>query len=190
MDYACGGASVISQQAHLDRLQDLPSFIDGCFLNLRFNNGPLPNSERKRAREGKPNPETYGEEAPRKLLTSTDHKIGDLFLLDAFAAGKQAVSCLGRRFAVGWKEGTPRYIAFEQGAFVTNSPEITEKPQIRDGGSGSVLLRCLNTSLGNKQRRSQKMTIEDGEIGGMLHLLDLQPRASDEIDKFIMYAGS
>ncbi|KAH7267557.1 uncharacterized protein BKA55DRAFT_684827 [Fusarium redolens] len=316
---------LVSKEEHFNRLQSLPCDIDGCFLILRFNNGPLPNSERKRAREVKPNPKMYEnqicdetdyvsldkkfypgtmigstdqhgslysavtagilvekegerrltcsfhcwqkhyekypeqfgnsdatatstfevlqgsnpgttvgfvrervgesdialaqlhdgvvfenkfmeiEAAPKKFLKSADHNVGDLFLFDSFAVGTQTVSCLGRRFTTGWKEDKPhpdlvapegpadgvKYIAFEQGAFVTNAPEITKKPQIRDSVCGSVLLRCRNKSLGHKRRQTRQQTAEDGEVGSMLHLADLQFRNSDDqIDRFILYADS
>ncbi|KIL86385.1 hypothetical protein FAVG1_10214 [Fusarium avenaceum] len=145
------------------------------------------------------------EMAPKKFLKSVDHNIGDLFTFDSFAVGKQTVSCLGRRFTIGWKGSGPHphlvqsgggpvdrvmYIAFQQGAFVTNSPEITGKPQIRDRVCGSVLLRCSDKSRGNKRRLTQKTTMEEGEIGGMLHLADLQFKNSDQIDNYILYADS
>ncbi|RBR24569.1 uncharacterized protein FIESC28_02619 [Fusarium coffeatum] len=306
---------LVNQKAHRDRLRNLPSGIECCFLNLTFNNGPLPNSERNRTREIKPDPTTYGQEicdetdyvamdgkfypgtmigsvdeegelcsvvtagiliekgdeqrltcsfhcwedqhkkhpnqfgnsddtametfkvlqgnnpgstvgyvkermgqtdialaklhddgvvfenkfmeieaAPKKFLASADHNFGDRFIFDSFAVGKQTVSCLGRRFTLGWKQETThpdvKYIALDQGAFVSDSPEITTEPQIRDSVCGSVLLRCLNQSLGNKHHRTQKMTIEDGEIGGMLHWVDIQSNRSDKIENFIMYADS
>lgn len=136
------------------------------------------------------------EAAPKKILASADHNIGDHFIFDSFAVDrKQTVSYLGRRFTLGWREGTThpdvkyvKYIALEQGAFVSNSPD-TMKPQIRDSVCGSVLLRCWNNS-----HRAQRTTIEDGEIGGMLQWVDIEfdieIERSNRIDSFIMYADS
>ncbi|KAI7771106.1 hypothetical protein LZL87_013905 [Fusarium oxysporum] len=124
---------LVSEEEHLERLQNLPTAIDACFLILRLNNGPLPNAERIRAPEVKPD--------PKELFRTADHKFGDLFLVD-YAVGVMQMACnFGRRFSFGWKGDTPHNVeprtsqgegsvnglkcfAFDQAAFVANEREI------------------------------------------------------------------
>ncbi|KAJ4250992.1 hypothetical protein NW762_011642 [Fusarium torreyae] len=289
---------------HLDRLGNLPSDIEGCSLTLRFNNGPLRNSERGR-RKVQPKPKFLdgeisddtdyiklnnnwdsspkGEErrlicsfhcwephvdkyptrfgktdvdsrntfrvlqgdksgsavgfvcersggsdialaklndgivfenkfmemdaAPKKFLRSEEQNMGDHYMFDSFATGKQRVAGFGRCFTMGWTQDEPhhhlivpqhgahlmpvdevKYIALEQGAYVTNSPEIIGKPQTRDSVCGSVLLRCK--AKNHKRKNQPQKTLDEGGIGGMLHFCDLQFKNSSRADSFILYADS
>lgn len=60
---------LVDHEAHRDRLKGLPSNIYGCSLRLHYNNGPLPNTQRKRTRETEPEPTTYSQQ----IHHGTDH---------------------------------------------------------------------------------------------------------------------
>ncbi|KAJ4307535.1 hypothetical protein N0V84_012661 [Fusarium piperis] len=142
--------------------------------------------------------------APKRFLRTTEQKMGDTYIFDSFATGKQRVIGLGTRFTLGWRppkahptlvvpEGAEnmmpvngvKYIAFIQGAFATNSPEIIKQPQIRDSVCGSVLVRSM---LAENQRGRQVQ--EKGEIAAMMHFCDLQSKYSSKAEDYMMYADS
>ncbi|KAG5815339.1 hypothetical protein H9Q74_010038 [Fusarium xylarioides] len=324
---------LVSPQEFAKRLETLPSgiegYTEGCHLNLMFNNGPLPNAERRRKRVVKPNPKDFenlvaddtdyvtkdgkfypgtmigstnkdgtirysatagilvekegkrrltcsfhlwqehydeytkhfgkldaeskdkfkvvqgddpgshvgfvcervGETdialielndgvvfenkfmeidaAPKRLLRSAEHKIRDEFVFDSCVSGKQTLFCFGSRSTIDWRPKQPHptllidanfegdapvnnvmYIAFEQGAFVTNAPTILKKPQIRNSVCGSVLLRCHNADSGAKRARKRTLAMETGEVGSMMHFADLQFRMSGQAADYIVYTDS
>ncbi|KAF4485546.1 hypothetical protein FAGAP_11609 [Fusarium agapanthi] len=143
--------------------------------------------------------------APKVLLHSKQHRIGDEYIFDSFVSGTQTLSCLGERFTPSQRSGRNRqalarptndkgdgplddvmYIAFEQGAFVTNAPTILKKPQIRDSVCGSVLLR----SKAAKRPATKTMAMQAGEVGCMMHFADLQFQSTASADNYIIYADS
>nr|CEG03151.1 unnamed protein product [Fusarium pseudograminearum CS3487] len=159
--------------------------------SLRFNNGPSPNLQGTRIRDTKPN--------SNEPLKSADCKIGDLFVFDTSSVDRQTMAYLGRRFTLGRKEAQNsesheaadgvKYIAFEQDAFISNSPETIKK--LPDSGCDSVLLQPSKASLGSKKRRTPKLTMEeDSEAGVVLYLDDLQLKNIDDTSQYIMYADS
>ncbi|KAF4493508.1 hypothetical protein FAGAP_10358 [Fusarium agapanthi] len=185
-DYLVVELPLVSVENHLERLQDLPGGIDGCF-GIQYNNGPLANAESTRAPELNLGPE--------KHFRAADHKIGDLFLVDYAAGVTRTVCYFGRRFTLGWKRKTPhnletgtsqsedsvgkiKYIASDQAALMSNAPEIAT-------GYTSVPLRCRNESL--KQRQPPQAFPQEC---GILHLCNDQLRNRNQLDTFIMYADS
>ncbi|RKK66198.1 hypothetical protein BFJ69_g15613 [Fusarium oxysporum] len=78
---------LVSKEEHLERLQSLPIAVGSYVSTLRFNNGLLPNADRTRASEVKPDPE--------KPFRAADHRIGDLFLVDYAAEVTQTVCNFG-----------------------------------------------------------------------------------------------
>ena len=179
--------SLVSKEEHLERLQSLPIAVGSCVFILRFNNGLLPNADRIRASEVKPDPE--------KPFRAADHRIGDLFLVDYAAGVTQKVCNFGRRFTLGWKWDVPhnveprnsqgegssngvKYFAFDQAAFVANEREIALS-------CASVPLRCRNESL--KRHQPQRMAAQEC---GMLHLPNHQLRSSNRNERLILYAVS
>ncbi|KAM0420551.1 hypothetical protein ACHAPT_011720 [Fusarium lateritium] len=201
-----------SKHQHLVRLEDFPSTIIDCPLILRFHNGPLPNSER-RGRDiqlkSKPLENKFmGMEAARTFLRSDQQNMGDLYIFDSSATGKQNVFGFGRRFTLSQTQSYPnlavpqdgqntmpvnngaKYIALERSVFATNSPEIFGKPQTHDSACRSVLLRCRLAEPKRKKDQTEKAALEQGEIGGMLHFCDLQSKPASKAEDHIMYADS
>ncbi|KAM0362293.1 hypothetical protein HYE67_005827 [Fusarium culmorum] len=184
----------VSQEEHCARLQSLPRDIGMSpysLRSLRFNNGPSPNSQGTRVRDTEPN--------SNEPLKSADCKIGDLFVFDTSGVGRQTMAYFGRRFTMGRKEAQNsesheaadgvKYIAFEQDAFISNSPETIKK--LLESGCESVLLQPSKASLGSKRRRTPKLTMEEGgEVGVVLYVDDLQLKNIDDIGQYIMYADS
>ncbi|KAF5977996.1 hypothetical protein FBULB1_6334 [Fusarium bulbicola] len=167
---------------------DLPKGIDGGFM-IRYNNGPLANAESSRAPELHPGHE--------KLFRTAEHKLGDLFLVDYAAGVTQTVCYFGRRFTFGRRRETPhdlevgtsqsedldngvKYIASDQAAFVSNTPEIAARH------AASVPLRCRNQSL-QQWRQPPQLSAEEC---GIIHLTNGQLRNRHRLDTFIMYADS
>ncbi|CAF3529020.1 unnamed protein product [Fusarium graminearum] len=185
---------LVSQEEHCARLQSLPRDIGMSpysLGSLRFNNGPSPNSQGTRVRDTEPN--------SNEPLKSADCKIGDLFVFDTSGVGRQTMAYFGRRFTMGRKEAQNsesheavdgvKYIAFEQDAFISNSPETIKKPL--ESGCESVFLQPSKASLGSKRRRTPKLSMEeDGEVGIVLYVDDLQLKNIDDIGQYIMYADS
>ncbi|KAK2124291.1 hypothetical protein NOF04DRAFT_1193982 [Fusarium oxysporum II5] len=178
---------LVGKEEHLERLQSLPIAVGSCVFTLRFNNGLLPNADRIRAPEVKPDPE--------KPFRAADHRIGDLFLVDYAAGVTQTVCNFGRRSTLGWKgdalhnveprnsqgEGSSngvKYFAFDQAAFVANEREIALS-------CASVPLPCRNESL--KRHQPQRMAAQEC---GMLHLPNHQLRSSNRNERLILYAVS
>ncbi|KAF5648659.1 hypothetical protein F52700_975 [Fusarium sp. NRRL 52700] len=171
---------------HLERLQDLPRGIDGCF-GILYNNGPVANAESTRSPEYNPDPE--------KLFRAADYKIGDLFLIDDAAGATQTVCYFGRRFTLGWRKDAPhssetgtsqagdsgngvKYIAFEQAAFMANKPNTATS-------CATVPLRCLSQSL----KRRQPPNLNAPECGN-IRLNNNGLRSGNRIEGCIMYADS
>ncbi|CAG1995848.1 unnamed protein product [Fusarium graminearum] len=168
---------LVSQEEHCARLQSLPRDIGMSpysLGSLRFNNGPSPNSQGTRVRDTEPN--------SNEPLKSADCKIGDLFVFDT--SGVEAQNSESHEAVDGVK-----YIAFEQDAFISNSPETIKKPL--ESGCESVFLQPSKASLGSKRRRTPKLSMEeDGEVGIVLYVDDLQLKNIDDIGQYIMYADS
>ncbi|EWY83046.1 hypothetical protein FOYG_15122 [Fusarium oxysporum NRRL 32931] len=167
---------LVSKVEHLEWLQSLLVAVASCIFILKLNNGLLPNTDRIRAPEVKPDPE--------KPFRAADHRIGDLFLVDHAAGVTQTVCNFGRRFTLGWKGDAPhnveprnsqgedpsngvKYFAFDRAAFVANEREIALS-------CASVPLRCRNESL--KRHQPQRMAAQEC---GMLHLHNHQLRSSN-----------
>ncbi|KAG8667476.1 hypothetical protein FPOAC2_12640 [Fusarium poae] len=182
---------LMSRQGHSDRLQGLYEDTKMGPPLFKFHNGPLPNSQRTRVKDIKTN--------PKRLLKSTDCKMGDLFIFDSPAVGRQVVVCYGRRFTIGRKEAQSseshgvaagdKYVAFEQSVFLSNSPESFKK--LHDRGCHSVFLQHSRASLCNKGHRTPTMMMEEGgDVGFVLHLDDLQFPDNFRNYPYIMFADS
>jgi hypothetical protein len=184
----------VNDAEHYLRLNSLPRDIECCPLFLRFHNGPLPNTKRGK-QVFKVSLQSLGSQQCRKLLSPEEQHIGDMYVIDSSVTGKQILEGFGRRFTVGQgaEEMMPpnnvKYIALEQGAFVTNSPVILEKPEIRDSVCGAAILRC-GLAKEKRKRIRQEAVIERGEIRGMMHFADFQFKFSSKAGDYIMYADA
>ncbi|PNP76756.1 hypothetical protein FNYG_09859 [Fusarium nygamai] len=178
---------LVSREYYLERLLDLPKDIDAGPYILRYKNGLLANAESIRAPELNLGPE--------KLFRAADHRMGDLFLVDYAAGVTETVCYFGRRFTFGWKKDAPynietrtshsddsvdgiKYIAFEQAALISNTPQIAMS-------STTGRLRCRDQSL--KERYSPNLNAREC---GIVRLSNPVSRSSGQIDSFIMYADS
>ena len=118
----------------------------------------------------------------KKLLRSDDIKFGDLFQIDSFVVGLQQLECLGKRIRaeggrekqlIGKQEYLPEpgvYGAVVQGIYATSAPEISGKPQIREGVCGSALVRATRAN-------EKENVLSNGEIGGFMHWSDLRVKS-------------
>jgi len=83
--------------------------------------------------------------------------------------------------------GKGAYIQGRQSVFVTNTPVVTSKPQIRDGPGGAVLLRCRDA----RAEETQADVLNRGEVCGMVRFADpmgdnYEPRVANPL----VYADS
>jgi hypothetical protein len=132
---------------------------------------------------------------PKVFLRLRDIKIGDDFLVESYASGRQRLRCAGvwngiesakpgpkslrqRERQPGQfvsKGGLPvpheteRYVMCEQTVFLTNKGEEVVKPCIPSGSYGSVLVRCKSET---------QDVLDKGEVGGILHWSNIQVRGS------------
>ena len=136
----------------------------------------------------------------KTLVHSLDQEFTDEYMIDFFVTGKQKLRGNGRRFVIGRRTSNqlsapvmPRdgnglpllhllslddvpYIKTQQGAFLTNDPDIIHKPQLRQGVYGTVLLRCKD---GNKPNDSQATVMARGEVCGMISFADTDSQAKN-----------
>lgn len=142
--------------------------------------------------------------AAKVFVHSDDQRIGDEYMIDSFATGKQRLIGLGRRFEIGRRSGAgsltvPQghehllptkkvaYVATRQGAYATNHPTILREPIIRDSVCGSILLRCYERGI---ERTEENKVMKKGEVCAMMHFADLQPKCAERAEQYLCYADA
>ncbi len=148
---------------------------------------------------------------PKRFLRSEEQHLGDQYVIDSFATGKQRLFVYGERLAIGRRGREPRhniwtpqgmehlaplpivaYIKLEQKVCTTNTPIMNSKPYIRDGACGAVLLRVRRGKLDKaSMKEAEKDVTARGEIGGMMHFADLQEaNTSGAAEAYFIYADA
>lgn len=121
----------------------------------------------------------------KTLIRTTDIKFRDLFYVDSFVTGLQKLSCFGVRIRTeaGREKdfvrktadlpGPGSYVAVVQGIYATSTPEISRKPQIREGVCGSALVRA-------RKAYEKEDRLDKGEVGGFMHWSDLPSKSLED----------
>ncbi|KAK2801980.1 hypothetical protein FQN50_007538 [Emmonsiellopsis sp. PD_5] len=117
---------------------------------------------------------------PQKLVRSTNISLKDTFYIDSFVTGRQHLRAAGvraykagvrgRDFIKGINPPSDTCVVVGQGVYATNALEILNRPMIRAGVCGSVIVRNLSGA--------QKV-LDKGEICGVMHWADLAKFESD-----------
>ncbi|KAK7414266.1 hypothetical protein QQX98_006863 [Neonectria punicea] len=140
--------------------------------------------------------------APKVFVKHDEQYMGNSYIIDSFATGRQNLTGLGHRSVIKRKDGPPNcgmrtqdgqehmdpapkiaYIATQQRVCAANTP-LRNEPHVRHGISGAVLQRVAF----GRNMIPQKGVMERGEICGMVHFEDVQTICPYDIVNYLVFA--
>ncbi|KAI9675534.1 MAG: hypothetical protein M1829_003338 [Trizodia sp. TS-e1964] len=110
----------------------------------------------------------------QKLLPSTEVRIGDDFLIDAFTTGLRRLKCTGARYTVQTHADAPPTFASHHLVFAVNEPRMVSDPTVREGMCGAALVRC---GQGKYPRVAMSTLLLKGLVAGAVATPDLYSTA-------------